>query len=153
MPTPTLVIRLRHSPAFAVQSHGWCYLVPFEIDGDRLHWAVRLPNGGARRVTIRWSDKSDAADRIYRRLEGICGKRRSTGKLPSSACGSIDRHGHGVFFPRTTIPLTRRQERLDEMLAHNSTSQSSRLGFGSSTRSCPTAGQGRQGARRSAANA
>jgi N-glycosylase/DNA lyase len=55
-----LTIRLRHSPAFAAQSHGWCRLAPFYLDGDRLDWAVRLPRGGARLVTIRWSDKSDA---------------------------------------------------------------------------------------------
>ena len=60
MPTPPLTIRLRHSPAFAAQSHGWCRLAPFSLDGDRLDWAVRLPKGGARRVTIRWSDTSDA---------------------------------------------------------------------------------------------
>jgi 3-methyladenine DNA glycosylase/8-oxoguanine DNA glycosylase len=54
-----LVIRLPHSPAFAAQSHGWCYLAPFDIDGDRLDWAVRLPKGGARRVSIRWSGRSD----------------------------------------------------------------------------------------------
>ena len=46
MPNPPLTIRLRHSPAFAAQSHGWCYLAPFDIDGDRLDWAVglMLPN-------------------------------------------------------------------------------------------------------------
>ena len=60
MPTPPLVIRLRHSPAFAAQSHGWCRLAPFSLDGDRMDWAVRLPKGGARRVTIRWSGRSDA---------------------------------------------------------------------------------------------
>ena len=60
MPTPSLVIRLRHSPAFAAQSHGWCRLAPFALDGDRMDWAVRLPKGGARRVSIRWSDRSDA---------------------------------------------------------------------------------------------
>ncbi len=60
MPNPPLVIRLRHSPVYAVRSHGWCYLAPFEIDGDRMDWAVRLPKGGARRVSIRWSDGSDA---------------------------------------------------------------------------------------------
>jgi 3-methyladenine DNA glycosylase/8-oxoguanine DNA glycosylase len=60
MPNPPLTIRLRHSPAFAAQSHGWCYLAPFSIDGDCLNWAVRLPKGDARRVTIRWSDRSDA---------------------------------------------------------------------------------------------
>jgi hypothetical protein len=26
MPTPPINIRLRHNPAFAAQSHGWCYL-------------------------------------------------------------------------------------------------------------------------------
>jgi 3-methyladenine DNA glycosylase/8-oxoguanine DNA glycosylase len=60
MPLSPLTIRLRHSPAFAARSHGWCYLAPFEIDGDRMDWAVRLPKGGARRVTIGWSGKSDA---------------------------------------------------------------------------------------------
>ena len=60
MPHPPLTIRLRHSPAFAARAHGWCYLAPFDIDGDSLDWAVRLPKGGARRVTIRWSDSSDA---------------------------------------------------------------------------------------------
>ena len=60
MPTPSLTIRLRHSPAFAAQSHGWCRLAPFSLDGDRMDWAVRLPRGGARRVTIRWADRSDA---------------------------------------------------------------------------------------------
>ena len=60
MPTPPLIIRLRHSPAFAAQSHGWCRLAPFDIDGDRMDWAVRLPKGGARQVTIGWSGKSDA---------------------------------------------------------------------------------------------
>jgi N-glycosylase/DNA lyase len=59
MPTPRLVIRLRHSPAFAAQSHGWCYLAPFDVDGDRLDWAVRLPKGGARLVSLRWSDGTD----------------------------------------------------------------------------------------------
>jgi len=37
-----------------------CHLAPFDIDGDRLDWAVRLPKGGARRVSIRWSDGADA---------------------------------------------------------------------------------------------
>ena len=60
MPTLPFTIRLRHSPTFAAQSHGWCYLAPFSIDGNRLDWAVRLPKGGARSVTIRWSDRSDA---------------------------------------------------------------------------------------------
>jgi hypothetical protein len=60
MPTPPLTIRLRHSPAFAAQSHGWCRLAPFSLDGDCLDWAVRLPRAGARRVSIRWSDRSDA---------------------------------------------------------------------------------------------
>lgn len=60
MPNVPLTIRLRHSPAFAAQSHGWCYLAPFSMDGDRLAWAVRLLKGGARRVTIGWSDKTDA---------------------------------------------------------------------------------------------
>jgi hypothetical protein len=59
MPTPPLTIRLRHSPAFAAQSHGWCRLAPFSLDGDRLDWAVRLPKNGARRVSIRWSGRSD----------------------------------------------------------------------------------------------
>jgi 3-methyladenine DNA glycosylase/8-oxoguanine DNA glycosylase len=59
MPTPPLTIRVRHSPAFTAKSHGWCRLAPFSIDGDRLDWAVRLPKGGARRVTIRWSGRSD----------------------------------------------------------------------------------------------
>jgi hypothetical protein len=36
MPTPSLVIRLRHSPAFAAKSHGWCRLAPFDLDIDRL---------------------------------------------------------------------------------------------------------------------
>ena len=60
MPSPPLVIRLRHSPAFAARSHGWCYLSPFDIDGDRLEWAVRLPKGGARRVSVRWPNRPDA---------------------------------------------------------------------------------------------
>jgi N-glycosylase/DNA lyase len=60
MPNPTLTIRLRHSPAFAAQSHGWCYLAPFSLDGDRMDWAVRLPKGGARRVSIQWSGRSDS---------------------------------------------------------------------------------------------
>lgn len=60
MPNPPLTIRLRHSPSFAAQSHGWCRLAPFSLDGDRMDWAVRLPKGGARRVSIRWSDRSDA---------------------------------------------------------------------------------------------
>ena len=60
MPTPPLTIRLRHSPAFAARSHGWCRLAPFALGGDGMDWAVRLPKGGARRVTIRWSDRSDA---------------------------------------------------------------------------------------------
>ena len=61
-----LTIRLRHSPAFAARSHGWCYLGPFEIDGDRLDWAIRLPKGGARRVSVRWSDGSDAVRVAWR---------------------------------------------------------------------------------------
>jgi N-glycosylase/DNA lyase len=60
MPNPSLTIRLRHNPSFAAQSHGWCRLAPFFLDGDCMDWAVRLPKGGARRVTIRWSGKSDA---------------------------------------------------------------------------------------------
>ncbi len=60
MPNSPLTIRLRHSPAFAAQSHGWCHLAPFDIDGNRMDWAVRLPKGGARLVTIGWSGKSDA---------------------------------------------------------------------------------------------
>ena len=60
MPNPPLTIRLPHSPAFAAQSHGWCRLAPFFLDGDSMDWAVRLPKGDARRVTIRWSDTSDA---------------------------------------------------------------------------------------------
>jgi hypothetical protein len=59
MPSPSITIRLPHSPAFAAQSHGWCRLAPFSLDGDRLDWAVRLPKGGARRVNIRWSSRSD----------------------------------------------------------------------------------------------
>ena len=50
MPNPPLTIRLRHSPAFAAQSHGWGYIDPFSIDGNRMDWAVRLPKGGTRRV-------------------------------------------------------------------------------------------------------
>jgi hypothetical protein len=60
MPNPPLTIRLRHSPAFVAQSHGWCRLAPFSLAGDCLNWAVRLPIGGSRRVTIGWSDRSDA---------------------------------------------------------------------------------------------
>jgi hypothetical protein len=59
MPTPPLTIRLRHSPAFAAQSHGWRYLAPFDIDSDGLDWVVRLPKGGARLVSLRWSNSSD----------------------------------------------------------------------------------------------
>ena len=59
MPNPLLTIRLRHNPAFTARSHGWCRLAPFFLDGDRMDWAVRLPKGGARRVTICWSGRSD----------------------------------------------------------------------------------------------
>lgn len=60
MSSPPLTIRLRHNPAFTAHSHGWGYLAPLSIDGNCLHWAVGLPRGGARRVTIRWSGRSDA---------------------------------------------------------------------------------------------
>ncbi len=59
MPNLPFTIRLRHSPGFAAQSHGWCRLALFSLDGDRLDWAVRLPKCGARRVTIGWSGRSD----------------------------------------------------------------------------------------------
>lgn len=60
MPMSSFTVHLRHSPAFTVQSHGWCHLAPFFQDGNRLDWATRLPRAGVRRVSVRWSEKADA---------------------------------------------------------------------------------------------
>ena len=83
MPNPPLTIRLRHSPAFAAQSHGWCRLAPFSLDGDRMDWAVRLPKGGARRVTM--------AGRASRMPCGstspVGGLARQTGSSSGAGCG------------------------------------------------------------------
>ncbi len=55
--------------------------LPFSLDGDRLDWAVRLPKGGARRVSIRRSDalrvavpgrKVGEADREFLRSRVRC---------------------------------------------------------------------------------
>ena len=59
MPTSPIITRLRHSPGFAAECHGWCYLAPFVLGDNSLQWAVLLPKAGPRQVTIRWSDKSD----------------------------------------------------------------------------------------------
>ena len=59
MPNSPIAIRLRHSPGFAAECHGWCYLDPFSLGEDSLQWAVRLPKAGPRQVAIRWSDQSD----------------------------------------------------------------------------------------------
>ena len=58
MPNPPITIRLRHNPGFTAWSHGWAYLAPFSEGGDYLRWAVRLPHGGPRHVSIRWSEES-----------------------------------------------------------------------------------------------
>jgi hypothetical protein len=64
MPNPFLTIRLRHCPAFAAQSHGWCYLSPFDIDGDRLDWAVRLPKGAVPGRKIGEADREFLRSRV-----------------------------------------------------------------------------------------
>lgn len=59
MANSPLVIHLKHSPAFAAASHGWCRLAPFTFGGNHLHWAVRLPRRGACMVRIGWSHESN----------------------------------------------------------------------------------------------
>ncbi len=59
MPNSPITIRLRHSPGFAAECHGWCYLAPFALGENSLQWAVYLPKGGPRQVGLHWSDASD----------------------------------------------------------------------------------------------
>lgn len=46
-------VGLRHNPQWAVVSHGWPLLRPFEVAEKRLSWVLKLE--GMRRVQVRWS--------------------------------------------------------------------------------------------------
>ena len=63
----TISLPLKHNPELAVASHGWARLHPFYLHDESLTWIAGLPDSGASRVEIIWSDRTVArtADERY----------------------------------------------------------------------------------------
>jgi hypothetical protein len=63
MPTPSIAIRLRHSPSFAAQSHGWASArvdYEYERNGTANLFMIFEPLAGKRRVKV--TDRRTALD-------------------------------------------------------------------------------------------